>query len=168
MIDFLIIDKTHSITTDNAANMISAIAQLNCYEAIGQLKVSHLRCSTHIINIGVHAGLDEINIKGPINKIRFFCKKIHCSTKNAQFLEIQTQHFKEPTLCIVMDVEIRWNSTHDMLKTAYKMKKSISAFSLYFINESNVVYEETAISENDWSIVQNVINLLEPFYQGIF
>ncbi len=130
----MIIDKTHSITTDNVANMISAIAQLNCYEAISKLKVWHIICSTHIINIGVHASLDEINIKGSI-------KKIHCSTKNAQFLESQTQHLKEPSLAIVIDVEIRWNSNHDMLKTAYKMKKSISAFSLYFINESNVVYE---------------------------
>ena len=63
---------THSITTDSAANVVSAINELR--NNISVKDIIHIRCTTHIINIVVgeiFEYLDEF-----FEKIRYYCKKV--------------------------------------------------------------------------------------------
>ena len=63
-----------------------------------------------------------------------------------------------------MDVKTRWNSTHKMLKSALKIKKSLSQFSKYLKSELNSI-EYDQIVETDWTISENITDFLEPFLQ---
>lgn len=126
--------------------------------------IIHIRCAAHILNLVVQEAFDHECSNISIEKIRYFCKKIHSSSKLVQYLHSQTVSNGEPSLKVVVDVKTRWNSTHDMLKTAARMKKSISGTSNYIVQEKDSAFE--AIDEADWILAQSLTEMLEPFYQG--
>lgn len=98
--------------------------------------VVHIRCAAHILNLIAKECINDENFKKAIEKIRHFCKKIHCSSANQGDLKRFCEENSETYNKIVMDIEIRWNSTFDMLRSALKMKKSITFFSSYFTSRS--------------------------------
>lgn len=124
----------------------------------------HVRCATHILNLIVQTGLENDLFKKTIEKIRYYCKKIHSSTKLIQFFESQTVSNNEPKLKVVLDVQTRWNSTHEMLQVAIKVKKSITATSIHLENEKDSIFPR--IETTDWNYAEKLIDLLEPFRQG--
>lgn len=128
------------------------------------INIKHVRCAAHVFNLVVEVALEHETTKKAIEKIRYFCKKIHSSSKLTQYLRGVTSSNSEPSLKVVLDVKTRWNSTHDMIKTALKMKKSITATSNHLVaeKESNL----PVIVEADWTIAEKIDVLLEPFYQG--
>ena len=64
-----------------------------------------------------------------MSKIRFICKKINASSKLASELTAYQKACKEKELSVTLDIEIRWNSTFEMLNKAIKIKKSLTAIS---------------------------------------
>lgn len=126
----------------------------------------HVRCLAHILNISVKSGLKEKEIDEFIEKIRYFCKKIHCSSKLKSELKNQIEINQEPEISVVLDVETRWNSTFSMLSTALSIKKSITNISQVLKNENNCIFEE--LNEKDWANGSLIIKLLEPFYQSLY
>lgn len=90
--------------------------------------------------------------------------KVNNSSRLSQYLDSQEQSNSEPTIKVVLDVKTRWNSTHEMLKTAIRIKKSLTAASVQIVSEGNANF--CALDENDWIMAQKVCFLLEPFNQG--
>ena len=66
------VGQTHSMTTDNAYNVVAAIDGLKLNEEL--IEMTHQRFSTHIINIIVRSGLEGLGES--YDKIRFFCNKV--------------------------------------------------------------------------------------------
>jgi hypothetical protein len=64
--------QTHSLTTDNAYNVVAAIEDLKLNEELREM--THQRCGTHVINIIVQSGLDDLG--DSYDKIRFYCNKV--------------------------------------------------------------------------------------------
>ena len=62
-----------------------------------------------------------------------------------------------------MDVDTRWNSTHNMLKTALIIKKSLSAIAEMLVESKEST--KTIINNTEWDDVVKIVDLLEPFYQ---
>ena len=66
------VGQTHSMTTDNAYNVVSAIENLKLNEELREM--THQRCGTHVINIIVRSGLEGLGEH--YDKIRFYCNKV--------------------------------------------------------------------------------------------
>ncbi len=112
--------------------------------------------------------LNLIKLKKLVEKIRYFCKKVHSSSKLTGELKAHQAANKEPSISVVMDIEIRWNSTHDMLSVASRIKKSLTAIS-FEICEATSSFETTCpITTEDWTNCDLIVYLLEPYYQSKF
>jgi hypothetical protein len=149
------------ITTDSAANMVSAIENL---KEVFMPNVVHARCTGHILNLSAKVAMEHSVVQASIEKVRYFCSRIHRSPKLSEMLTHQQIGFNESQIKIVMDVVTRWNSTFDMLKTAQKIKLSLSSIANRLVAEKDSGYNP--INDNDWLVVSRVISMLEPYSQG--
>jgi hypothetical protein len=77
----------------------------------------------------------------------------------------ETVRNNEPSIIPGLDVEHRWNSTYDLLKSALRIQKSITSLSFKLVQE-NKSKEYSVISENDWEVAKNICEFLEPFKTG--
>ena len=66
-------NHSHSITTDNAYNVVDTINELKTFNELSDL--IHERCGTHVINLVVQCGLEFL--EDGYDKVRFFCLKVY-------------------------------------------------------------------------------------------
>lgn len=128
----------------------------------------HNRCAGHVFDMAITDGLRIKEIQSSITKIRFYCSKIHRSPKFTQDLHFQCIACEEPSIQVVMDVDTRWNSTYDMLATALRIKKALTAMSSSISSKLKNDEKMDPLNAQDWNVVNIVTELLYPFYQGIF
>ena len=88
-----------------------------------------MRCSCHVFNLSAKEGLADIKLKESLAKLRYFCKKIHSSSKRQQDLNFKCEINKEPQNKVALPIDIRWNSELNMCENALKMKKSLTNIS---------------------------------------
>ena len=106
-----IAEKSKSITTDNAPNIVAAITELKTNDGLQDM--THIRCGTHIINLIVEAGIKELG--GSFDKIRFYCNKVY-NTILIPFLikKFKTSSYKS---CIVDQRIVNlWQMKHSETK----------------------------------------------------
>ena len=65
---------------------------------------------------------------------------------------------------VVLDIDIRWNSTYDMIRTGIKLKNPINTISNNLVEERDSAYE--SLNQMDWDTALIVCDLLEPFNEG--
>ena len=144
--------------------MVSAIEKLS--ESNEELQnLIHLRCSCHVFNLVTKEGLKDPDLEKILAKFKYFCKKIHCSSKRQQELSIKCKLNNEPDIKVVMPIETRWNSELEMCKTALRMQKSITMMSTEICAEFSDNSTE-ALLISDWVNVDLAIKLFEPFEQS--
>lgn len=154
--------KVLSITTDNAPNMVSGMEYLQADHTINS--IIHMRCSAHILNLAVKSGLDCKEISQSISKIRYVCKKVNASSKLEADLTAHQKACKEKELSVSLDIEIRWNSTFDMIDRAMKIRKSLTAISKDLNDEKPE--ENILLDLEDFNNASLVLEILEPFNQS--
>ena len=154
--------KVNSVTTDNAPNIV--LAAENLVNEDQYLPIKALRCACHILNLIVQVGYDDALMSECNKKIRYFCKRVHGSSLIKQYVSDQTNMTKEPDIKVVLDVTIRWNSTYDMIRTALRLPRALTALSNHPVNENDST--ETVLDDNDWDTAKSTLFLLEPFNQG--
>lgn len=138
--EYEISEKIGSVTTDNAPNMKAGIRELNNKISSiqdGSISVEHIPCSAHSLNLIVKTGLDRLTDENGkcqkiIEKLRKLIKKIRKSSFLRQILKERAKTFSEPE-CLKLDIDIRWNSTFDMIKRANQMKSSVNSMSSIII-----------------------------------
>jgi hypothetical protein len=74
-----------------------------------------MRCAAHIINLIVKAGLQNGEIDKSFEKLRYYCKRIHSSSKLNECLKFQCDANNIDQMKVSMDIDIRWNSTYEMI-----------------------------------------------------
>ncbi|CAF1080188.1 unnamed protein product [Brachionus calyciflorus] len=109
--DFSIFNKILSITTDNAVNAVLSGELMNADND----DIIHVRCAAHILNIVVQEVSEHEQTKNSIEKIRYFCKKIHSSSKLVQYLENQAE--SNSTIELSHEKKIVSSSLYPCLKT---------------------------------------------------
>ena len=157
-------DKIISICTDSAPNMVAGIEKL--IDTRFDDDLIHIRCSAHVLNLAVKEGLSDEFLKESLLKLNYFCKKIHSSSKYQEKMSVQCSAYSEPDLKVKVPVETRWNSDYLMIKTALRIRRSLTFMSSFIINENRKKNEINELNNEDWDKLELVVELLEPFYQG--
>ncbi|XP_037875893.1 E3 SUMO-protein ligase ZBED1 [Bombyx mori] len=136
-----------AVVSDNAANIVGAV-QLGGWRTI--------RCFAHSLNLVMQASI--IKIEETIIKVKHVVEYFHRSSPGAKKLkEIQQQMELEP-LKLKQDVITRWNSTYDMLHRIVKIKNAVIATLALMRND-------LSLSQDDWTIIEKSIPLLNIFYE---
>ena len=78
----------------------------------------------------------------------------------------ETSRNNEPNIVPGMDVEHRWNSTYDLLKSALRIKASLTSLSFKLLQDNNSK-SFSQITETDWQVAEIICDFLEPFKEGI-
>lgn len=162
--DWKIIEKAFSFTVDNASYNDTMIASIKGHMLRKQSLVMHgeffhMRCSCHIINLVVQAGLkviDDVVLK--IRKIVSHLK--HSMPKQKKFYEIAATNFSLNTIKrIRLDTPTRWNSTYLMLDRFIYFRDAIESFV-----SKDVDLKVHRLTEEEWEKVSKLRKFLKHFY----
>jgi len=146
--DWKVEDKVVCCVTDNAANITKAI-QIT--------KWTHLPCLAHTINLIARDSLK--GLKPILDKVKEAVEYFHRSTLGAEKLKATQIQMGMAELRPKQDCITRWNSTYDMLNSFLKSKDAI--ISTLAITNASV----SPLSQEEWSILQEVCTILEPFQE---
>ena len=149
--------KVLAVATDNASAMVSFMNKLNDFMLDKyKIEIYHIRCAAHILNLIVSVLYNSLEMKESIFAVRNVVKAVRGSSKLEHKLQQYAHFHDEPDKKLILDCEIRWNSTFDMLQVALKLKMSLTDLAA---NESSL----QIISDDDWNKVKVVVSLLQPF-----
>lgn len=96
----------------------------------------------------------------PLLKLKVLVRKIHRSSQTIEKLHITCTSNKEPELIPVIDVPTCWNSTFEMIKTAYRMKVSL----VDIARMKN--WMELVLHDDEWKSLNQLLEVLDLFEQA--
>ncbi|KAJ0825565.1 putative transcription factor/ chromatin remodeling BED-type(Zn) family [Helianthus annuus] len=161
--DWGIEKKVFTITLDNAKYNDIFVYRLKDHLCLNNALVcdgdfTHVRCSAHVLNLIVQAGLKII--EGAIEKVRESVKYVRASAARKdkfaeciQILSLQCGKY------VRQDIVTRWNSTYLMLDCALAYRRAYTRLALV---DSSF---QTSPSEEEWVRVEIITRLLKPFYE---
>ena len=120
------------ITTDNAANIVSAIERCDV--------TAHVRCMAHVLNLATQKGLTKVSsLSRLLGRVRSLVNFFHRSVLASNALCKTLRQLEIPDLRPIIDASFCWNSTYDMKERHLKIRPAITAaFSLNELkNESH-------------------------------
>lgn len=150
--------KIFSITTDNGANVKSAIQQMG---------ITNIKCAGHTLQLSVNLGLKQVDEL--ISKCKALVSILSKEKKRKQLREAQLQiapGLKEP-LDVIKDIDTRWNSTFYSIKRLVHLRPAI--MQLYSILNNHTLREvrrgaETMSSflpsEEEFELLKELIEIL--------
>ncbi|KAK6120922.1 hypothetical protein DH2020_045336 [Rehmannia glutinosa] len=161
--DWGIEHKIFTISVDNASNNDVAIRiAKETFSRSRKLplggKLFHVRCAAHILNLVVQDGLSEI--KNIIDDVKESVRFINQSESRLMKFSDIVHHLGIPVKRLIIDCPTRWNSTYEMLVEAIKVK---DAFPIFAQREASY---NCCPSLEDWSKVEDVVEILEVFYEA--
>ncbi|OWB79880.1 hypothetical protein B5S32_g4119 [[Candida] boidinii] len=154
-------ENISAVTFDDASSDLAAVPLLDA--GIGC--DSSVRCMTHMLDLIAKEGLrildagsGDVNndIHSILSKIRSFSKKISMSPQLEKRFAVYAK-INSQTDVPILDDQIRWNSTCDMLERAVELAKTIDFFTS---NEPGM--SEFRLDDLEWAKVKLVISLLQP------
>ncbi|KAD1384629.1 hypothetical protein E3N88_42913 [Mikania micrantha] len=160
--DWGIEKKVFTITLDNAKYNDVLVECLKSHLLLNDGLVcdgdfTHVRCSAHVLNLIVQAGLKII--EGAIEKVRESVKYVRGSAaRKSKFAECIQQLSLQCGKHVRQDVVTRWNSTYLMLDCALAYRRAYARLALVDFNY------KTFPSEEEWARVERIKRLLKPFY----
>ncbi|GET00712.1 zinc finger BED domain-containing protein RICESLEEPER 2-like [Rhizophagus clarus] len=155
--EFGISNKIIALTTDNESAMLVCGREMaSAFEDdFLTLTFSHYRCAAHVLNLGVKKGLKSAD--DSIAKARKLINTIKKSTRISNSLQTFCGLKKIKYLKLILDTEIRWNSTFYMLKRLKELEPALT-----LLAADNELVKSLYPSDEDWSTFKNNILLLEP------
>ncbi|GJT10872.1 zinc finger BED domain-containing protein RICESLEEPER 2 [Tanacetum coccineum] len=155
------IKNVMTMTVDNIASNDKALEYLleNLPTKYDDGKHFHVRCMAYILNLVVKDGLKAY--KKEVETIALAVKYIkHLSQRVTNFKE-SVENACTSKKFLISKCPTRWNSTHDMLKTAIELK---DAFFDYDFNNSCFARDLEEIPKRaDFEVCKKVVSFLEKF-----
>ncbi|KAL2087200.1 hypothetical protein ACEWY4_018259 [Coilia grayii] len=144
--------KVTCLVTTAANNMIAAGRELN---------LKHGVCIAHTINLMVKKALDQIHgLQELRNRARKVVNRFRCSTTAKVCYIIQVQ-LGQPTLKLMKEVEMRWNSTFLMFERMYGEREPLSAAM------SSLQTDVTPLTSAEFAVVEECLGMLSPYNEAI-
>jgi hypothetical protein len=144
LVEWKIEDKVMTLTLDNASKNDTATTNLLAKlltRKNGQFdpKYFHVRYATHIVNLVVNDGLDQI--EGLISDLRNTVKYFKRSPSRLyKFVVVCNEYAIKVGKCLFLDFKTRWNSTYKMLDTCIDYR---AAFGYYAQVDQNYAWKPT-------------------------
>ncbi|XP_044751633.1 zinc finger BED domain-containing protein 4-like [Coccinella septempunctata] len=143
-------DKLFLLLRDNARNMVSAMR--GQYESLG--------CMSHTLQLVVKDALfsDEEH-----ERVIKTCRQIVGHFKRSEQASRKLNECQKqcglPIHSMIQDIEVRWNSTYNMLERLLEQKTAINLYSLEHGRIEN-------LSTSDWELIKNLTDVLKFFYEA--
>ena len=129
----------------------------------------HVRCTTHILNLIVKEGLNEVD--DSVTAIRNGIQYVRSSTNRLKSFEFQVDTSKMTRGSLPLDVKTRWNSTYLMLDQAIKfmaafekMEAEDKPYIDYFMELESGKKRIEPASTTDWEEAERFVHFLVIFY----
>jgi hypothetical protein len=157
LLEWGLVGDLFTLTLNNAS--VNNRAMKDMRDALGsQMFFSgehlHVRCSSHVLNIMVQAGLkvvpNAIGSVGDIIKVVTSTpSRLHIFNSIVQALGLKSKSG------LILDVPHRWNATYDMLNEALKYKAALNRYATEQHHEF--------LTEEDWSMAEALHGFLQEF-----
>jgi hypothetical protein len=180
-LDFGILTKLLAVTTDNASNNITFVAELEsvCQErGIPFTEAdNHVRCMAHVIHLAVQEFLKKLQVEAPdtrddrasagdsdtscahcISRLRKLVVKIRLSSQRRERFAHTCKLLHTAEKELVVDVRTRWDSTFLMIERALELRKPLDTFAAC---ERDLRVHQLA--DEEWSLLEIVRDLLWVF-----
>lgn len=137
--------------TNNTWSMVKAVSDSG---------FEHIRCMAHSLHLIVTGAIEECDgVVSVINTARQITNAVHMSNKAITKLhEIQEQHGLA-VAALIHDVPTKWNTVLFMLQRLLEQKKALIAMSTEMDFGGSV-------SEHQWTLMEAVVKVLEPFEEA--
>lgn len=155
--------KIVAIVTDSGANIKSAV---------NKLRIPHIPCTAHILNLIVtHAilfrspyGDNDVLEPNECQNISDLLKKCRSIVTYLKKSEVVNRKLNEkltqsgtPKLKLKQDVSTRWNSSLLMLERLVELKEPLT-YAMLSLKDGPVM-----LNVQDWEVIEDVIPILKPF-----
>lgn len=112
-----------------------------------------LSCFAHTLQLAIRDGLQKnLHISKVLEKCETLARFAHKSSKIADVLDQINKHIERPTVT-------RWNSDFMLIKSILSINKD------ELESISNLMENLIQFSSNDFIVMEEIIDVLEPFYQ---
>ncbi|CAH1979160.1 unnamed protein product [Acanthoscelides obtectus] len=150
--EWSLLDKILIVITDNASNITNAVTK--------ELMWKHFGCFAHKLNLVVRSALKSETLI--IEKVKTIVNHFKRSPQATEkLLKAQRQLGNDNPLCVIQDVETRWNSTYHMIQRLVKIQEAIRS-TVANLNAPKI----NMLSETEWKICEEICILLKPFEEA--
>lgn len=140
-----------SFVTNNTCNMVKAMSD-SAFE--------HIRCMADSLHLIVTGAIEECHgVVSVINTARQITNTIHTSNKAIAKLHEMQEQLGLAVAALVHDMPTRWNTVLFMLQRLLEQKKALIAMSAE-------VDLGGSVSEHQWTLMEAIVKVLEPFEEA--
>ena len=180
-------DYINCITTDNASVNDAIFKELEFHLLSWSQHDGQIRCLAHVLNIAAQtvlttlkseareaevvlegweeSGNEEIGPAATLSRLRRIIAKIRSSTTLWEALKTEAQAVKLDWLAPILDVRIRWNSTHKMIERALKLRPALDRL-LTFDPSHAFQRANLTLNGSDWIVLAKLGDILHVYIQG--
>uniref|UniRef100_H3B6J7 HAT C-terminal dimerisation domain-containing protein n=1 Tax=Latimeria chalumnae TaxID=7897 RepID=H3B6J7_LATCH len=149
-------EKLVAITCGNTSNNVK------CCDEI--LKIFHLPCAGHVLNLAVHDGL---RVRGISEVVFWYCKLTEHFNRSGPVRKMLPGVQKEkglPEQQLIQDVQTRWNSIFQMICRLLKQKEAVIEAVHHTLPHPNSPLPAYMLSDVEWKQLDQLVPLLQLFY----
>ena len=146
----LSLDHVSAVTTDNASNMVLAM---------NTLEWTRIPCFSHSLQIAVEEALKLSKVSHALARCRRLVSHFHHSAKSTYLLRQKQIDLHQEQLCLIRDVQTRWNSSYYMAERIILMQQPLSA-TLYAIRKGDLMP-----SDSKFIILEEFIATMKPIVE---
>ena len=180
-------DFINCITTDNASVNDAIFNELEFPLMSWSRRDGQIRCLAHVLNLAAQTVLTTLksavreteaalegweeegnNAIGPaasLSRLRRVIAKIRSSTILWEALKTEAQAVKLVWLTPILDVRIRWNSTHKMIERALELRPALEHL-LTFDPSRAFQRAQRTLNSSDWIVLAKLGDILHVFVLG--
>jgi hypothetical protein len=111
-----------------------------------------------------HAALKAWRKKGPVGKLHNLIVHIRGSPARRRYFESKQKEVEplEPVYRVVYNGGVRWNSTHDMIDRALKLKDALELYQSAYRHDKEHSTSDDELTPDDWLELSQLHQLLHP------